>query len=209
MSRAIIPNEMLAGEYLFKRYGATVGDYERAADEDSRLELLDGVLLMHSPASVEHEDRFAFLLALLRGYVLPRRLGRVLGSRTPMVLDDDRRFEPDLLFIKTENLHRLGEVELRGPADLVIEILSPATREYDLGEKRRAYADGGVPEYWIVDPRERVVLIDRPAGQRVAERSSGFVSPAAIPAFQLDVSWLWQDPLPEPPECLARMPGPQ
>lgn len=209
MSRAIIPHEMLAGEYLFKRYGATVEDYERAADEDSRLELLDGVLLMHSPANVGHEDCFAFLLGLLRAFVSPLRLGRVFGSRTPMVLDDERRFEPDLLFIKTENLHRLGEVELRGPADLVIEILSPATREYDLGEKRRAYAEGGVPEYWIVDPRERVVLIDRPAGQRVAERSNGFVSPAAIPEFQLEASWLWQGPLPEPSECLARMLGTQ
>ncbi|MCC7293809.1 MAG: Uma2 family endonuclease [Phycisphaerales bacterium] len=203
MGRAAVPNEMLAGEYLFKRYGATMDDYLRAADEDSRLELFDGVLLMHSPANVGHEDRFAFLLGLLRAYVGPRRLGRVLGSRTPMVLDDDRRFEPDLLFIKTENLHRLGEVELRGPADLVIEILSPATREYDLGDKRRAYAEGGVPEYWMIDLARHVVMIDRPAGQRHLELSTGRVSPLALPELYLEASWLWQEPLPDPAECLA------
>lgn len=202
MGRAIVPNEMLAGEYLFKRYGATMEDYLRAADEDSRLELFDGVLLMHSPANVGHEDRFAFLLGLLRAYIGPRRLGRVLGSRTPMVLDDDRRFEPDLIFIKTENLHRLGEVELRGPADLVIEILSPATREYDLGDKRRAYAEGGVPEYWMIDLTGRAVLIDRPAGQRFVELPTGRINPLALPELSLEVSWLWQEPLPDPAECL-------
>lgn len=125
MTRPAVPNEMLAGEFPFKRNGATVEEYLRAADEDSRIELLDGVMLMHSPASVQHEERFWFLGALLRGYVLPRRPGRLLGSRTPMVFDDDRSFEPDLLFIQTGSLHRLGEFELRGPADLVIEILSP------------------------------------------------------------------------------------
>lgn len=207
MTRPAVPNEMLAGEFLFKRYGATVEEYLRAADEDSRIELLDGVMLMHSPANVQHEDAFAFLLSLLRGFVLPKRLGRVLGSRTPMVFDDDRRFEPDLLFIQTESLHRLGEVELRGPADLVIEILSPATREYDLGEKRRAYAEGGVPEYWMIDLVNPRVLVDRPAGRRTLEAASGSLSVESIPGFQLEVGWLWQDPLPDPTACLSNLRG--
>jgi Uma2 family endonuclease len=96
MSRPAIPTSLLAGEYMLKRYGATVADYERAAGEDTRLELLDGVLIMHSPASVRHEDLFWFLGRLLHDFVAARRLGKVLGSRTPMLLEDERRFEPDL-----------------------------------------------------------------------------------------------------------------
>jgi len=91
----IIP-EMVAGEYIFRRYGATVADYEHAANEDTRLELIDGILIMHSPANIRHEDLFAFLLSLLRGYASAKNLGRVFGSRTPIFLDDERRFEPDL-----------------------------------------------------------------------------------------------------------------
>lgn len=200
--------EMLAGEYLFRRYGATLADYERAADEDARLELIDGVLIMHSPANVRHEDIFWFLGTLLRGYAAATRAGRVFGSRTPMILDDDRgerRVEPDLLSIKTENLGRLGDVSLRGPADLVLEILSPATRDYDLGEKRAVYAAAGVPEYWIVDPLSSRLLVDRPAGTRQLELAAGRYDSASLRGFWLEVDWLWQTPMPEPGACLKRI----
>jgi Uma2 family endonuclease len=205
MIRSLVPNEMLGGEFLFRRYGATVADYERAANEDTRLELLDGVMIMHSPASVRHEDVFAFLLVLLRGYTSASRLGRVFGSRTSMYLDEGRRFEPDLLFIAQKNLARLGEVALSGPADLVIEILSPATREYDLGEKRQAYAEGGLPEYWMVDPMAKRLLVDRPAGTRHREVASGRYETPVLPDFWLDVAWLWADPLPDSAACLAQI----
>lgn len=205
MARALVPDEMLSGEYLFRRYGATVQDYLRAADEDTRLELIDGVMVMHSPANVGHEDVFAFLLWLIRGYVVPRKLGRVFGSRTPMVLEEERRFEPDLLFIRNENLARLGDVELQGPADLVIEILSPATRDYDLGEKRRAYVEGRVPELCFIDPAAKLVLVDRPAGQRILELGKGRLSFMALPGFWLEAAWLWETPLPDPAACLGEI----
>lgn len=205
MGEALIPNEMLAGEYLFQRYGATVEDYERAADEDTRSELYDGVMVMHSPANVRHENVFWLVGGLLREFVTMRRLETVLGSRTPMHLDEERRFEADLLFLAQQNLSRLGDVALVGPADLVVEILSPATREYDLGKKRDAYAEGGVPEYWIIDPQESVLMVDRPAGTRVGELREGLVETPALPGFWLDVAWLWRDPPPDAGECLRRI----
>ncbi|MFQ5423584.1 MAG: Uma2 family endonuclease [Phycisphaerae bacterium] len=200
-----IAPEMLAGEYLFRRYDATVADYDRAADEDTRLELIDGILIMHSPANVRHEDLFAFMLVLLRGYAQATDTGRAFGSRTPLHLSDDRRVEPDLLFILNENLGRLGDVALTGPADVVIEILSPATRGYDLVEKRSLYADAGVPEYWIIDPAESRFLVDRPAGKQVAELSEGCYTSEVLKAFRLNVDWLWQDPLPDSQTCLAQI----
>lgn len=35
---------------------------------------------------------------------------------------------------------------------LIVEVLSPGTAKYDLGDKKRIYALAGVPEYWVVDP---------------------------------------------------------
>lgn len=200
-----IPPEMVEGEYLLERHGATLADYERIANEDTRLDFFDGVLVMHSPANVKHEDTFWFLGMLLRGFVMPRGLGRVFGSRTPLSLAGDRRVEPDLLFVRTENLGRLRDVEFEGPADLVIEILSPATRDYDLGRKRAIYAEAGVPEYWMIDPAASRLLVDRPAGQRTTEMNSGRYDAAAIPGFWIDVAWLWQNPLPDPAECLKQI----
>src|SRR6058998_2801497 len=115
MLRSPIAPELFDGEYIFRRYGATIADYEHLADEDARLELIDGVLIVHSPANIEHERQFRFLLTLLEGFARVRRIGEVFGSRTPLILGDEeeRRVEPDLLFIRKENLSRLGDVALQ------------------------------------------------------------------------------------------------
>src|SRR5438093_7984425 len=77
--------------YLIRKYEATEEDFEELAEEDLRCEYLDGVLIVHSPASVEHEDHVMFLATLLNGFVSCQGLGRVYGSNTVMQLGH-RRF---------------------------------------------------------------------------------------------------------------------
>jgi Uma2 family endonuclease len=51
-------------------------------------------------------------------------------------------------------------------ADLVFEVLSDDDRRRDLETKRQEYAQAGIPEYWIVDPRLKritVLWLDGPA----------------------------------------------
>ena len=96
---------------------------------------------------------------------------------------------------------------LTGPGDLVIEILSPATEEYDLGKKRDAYAEGGVPEYWMIDLLEKRLLVDRPAGTRCLEIRDERVETPALPGFWLEAKWLWAEPLPNPATCLEQIRG--
>ena len=40
-----------------------------------------------------------------------------------------------------------------------MEVLSPGTRNYDRKIKLAAYRDAGVPEFWLVDPRSREVVL--------------------------------------------------
>ncbi len=47
------------------------------------------------------------------------------------------------------------------PPLLAIEILSPSTKHYDRGVKRPAYAEFGLPHFWIVDPDGPSVLVLR------------------------------------------------
>ena len=136
--------------YLLRKYDATVEDFDLIVDEDLRCEFLDGVLIVHSPASFEHEERISFLTILIGNFVAGRRLGRVSGSNTVLQFGD-RRLCPDLSFLKTEHEDRIQEGVVVGPADLVIELLSQSTRDYDLREKRAAYRAGGVPEIWLLD----------------------------------------------------------
>lgn len=63
--------------------------------------------------------------------------------------------EPGLLFIAREHLARLKETYLDGPATLGVEIISPDSRARDLGEKFYGYEQGGLREYWLIDPQRR------------------------------------------------------
>ena len=74
--------------------------------------------------------------------------------------------------------------------DVVVEVLSPATRENDLGPKREQYLAAGVRELWLVDPAERQVLIvDSVQEQRLLADDA--ITSTRLPGFELDVSALF------------------
>lgn len=49
------------------------------------------------------------------------------------------------------------------------EVLSPSTRHRDRGIKLEAYRDAGVPEYWLVDPKARRVVVHTLSEDRYVE----------------------------------------
>ena len=59
------------------------------------------------------------------------------------------------LFLAKEHLDRIGEARIEGPADLVIEIVSDDSVARDFDEKFVEYQGCGIPEYWIIDPRDQ------------------------------------------------------
>ncbi|HEU0116257.1 MAG TPA: Uma2 family endonuclease, partial [Thermomicrobiales bacterium] len=72
--------------------------------------------------------------------------------------------------------------------DLVVEVLSPGTRERDRGPKRALYARFGVREYWLVDPDARALTVFALRGERLEPQPlaedvvrSGVVPDLAIP----------------------------
>jgi Uma2 family endonuclease len=44
-------------------------------------------------------------------------------------------------------------------ADLALEVVSEDKPERDLVDKRVDYAEGRVPEYWIVDPQTETIIV--------------------------------------------------
>ncbi len=49
-----------------------------------------------------------------------------------------------------------------------MEVVSPDDPQRDTVTKRREYAQAGIPEYWIVDPREEQITVLTLDGQRYA-----------------------------------------
>jgi len=79
-------------------------------------------------------------------------LGRILIPPFQMKLSTrPSGREPDLLFISKENLSNLKHNYLDGPADMVVEIVSPESQSRDRGDKFYEYEEAGVEEYWILD----------------------------------------------------------
>lgn len=99
---------------------------------------------------------------------------------------------------------------MEGPADLVVEVTSLGTRSYDLEEKARVYQEGGVVEYWVVDPERREVVVHRAAHPqyRIMVVQSGWLESTAVARFWIEVEWLWQEPLSSAPACLRRILAP-
>ena len=80
------------------------------------------------------------------------RIGQLRISPYDVHLSNKNIFQPDLIFIKTENLYLIEEIGFVGAPNFVIEILSPGTSQLDYGEKKLVYEKYGIEEYFIVDP---------------------------------------------------------
>lgn len=193
--------------YLVRKYGVSEEEFDMLTDEDTKADLFDGVFIMCSPASIRHERMFRFFFSIMNIYVEDKQLGEVLGSRATMHLAYCRMFEPDILFVRSEKLGMLQEKQLEGAADVVVEIVSEWTRDYDLREKRPVYQEAGIGEIWFIDDEERKILIDRKSeGSYITETiSSGKIESQVILGFFVIADWFWKESLPNPSLCLQKI----
>lgn len=194
--------------YQVRLYNVTDAMFDKLVDEDTKAELIDGVMIVHSPASLPHDDIAGFLRTLMRCYADEKALGKVLGPDALVRLKPRRRFGPDVFFIAQKNLpRRIPTQQFNGAPDLVVEVLSPSNRDDDLEDKRPRYQEAGVRELWWVNPGERQILIDRRRKKGYDEEtvSAGRLESKVLPGFWIDVSWLWQEPLPSVMDCLREI----
>jgi Uma2 family endonuclease len=123
----------------------------------------------------------------------------------------DLSVEPDAVFVAFDTI-RSGRVTLTegseegiiyvdGSPDLVIEVVSPSSVQKDTVDLREAYFDAGVPEYWLVDARERPLSFDilkrGPRGYTTTRAQAGGWLKSAILDQSFRIS-LAADPLGNP-----------
>ena len=60
-------------EYIILQPDITEEEFWTFANEDTHCELIDGVLVIHSPASEEHEDIFCHLLTIFSACIFRNR----------------------------------------------------------------------------------------------------------------------------------------
>lgn len=185
-----------------------------AGEENFLAEWVNGEVIVHMPATQLHQSVSAFLYTLLRLFVEMFRLGRVFYAPFEMKLSPTGPArEPDVLFVATANLDRLGEWRLAGPADLAIEIISDDSVVRDREDKFFEYEAAGLPEYWIIDPRPQrrrayfYQLDERGRYQPIALTAGDVYHSRVLPGLWLRPDWLWQEPLPDPLTALTQVVG--
>ena len=187
----------------------TFEEFLNWCDGERRAEWVDGEVVPLSPNSIPHQLLAGFIYRLLVAFVEAANLGVVLYAPILMRLKTrPSGREPDLVFVSTEHADRLRETYIDGPADLAVEIVSPESDARDRGDKFVEYEGGGVPEYWLIDPlRQQAWFYQRREDGHYHPGpidSDGFYHSVVLPGFRLRAEWLWQRPLPAPPEVIEQ-----
>lgn len=196
--------------YILRIGGWTEERYFKEAPETGFVEFEDGEIIMHSPVNIKHQKIVHFLTFLLTGYVSKHDLGMVLNGPAVVRLRANLDYEPDIFFISKDQLEQLkGEYFLGAPA-LIIEVLSSVSRNHDLKTKAVNYRRYGVPEYWAIDPEYSILYQHTlPKALRgpysIKTYKEGKLASKIIAGFWIEVSWLWQEPLPRELSCLEEI----
>ena len=166
-------------------------------------EYVDGEIIKNMSVTQRHDFLTNFLMTVLTFYVSTKKLGRVCGEpyQMKMCIDDKiKGREPDIFFVKSENLDRIGEQFFDGAPDLVIEVISPESVMRDTQDKFEEYETAGVKEYWIIDPNRRTANFygyDENKKYRMLPISAdGLFESRIIEGLWIKTDWLWQDELP-------------
>lgn len=162
-------------------------------------------MIIHSLASLDHEKIFIFLGSLIKFYLGETNQGQVLGSRFVMRLGRGFIFEPDLMVLLSNSRVRTTSKYLDGPADMVIEILSPSTRETDLMKKVPQYLEKGVKEIWIIDSEAKELLVYLPNTSPINYKGTDTVQSEVLKGFFIHLEWLWSPENFKPLECLNQI----
>lgn len=139
-----------------KKY--TYEDYLKTP-EDKRYELINGELLMTPSPIPKHQRISGKLEFVVRKFVTENNLGEVFDAPCDVYLDDENVIQPDILFISKNRLDIIGEKNIQGAPNLVVEIISENSVYRDMVQKKKLYAKFNVKEYWIVIPEEEEIEV--------------------------------------------------
>lgn len=153
------------------------------------IELTDGSIEVLPMPTDRHQSILLFLYRLFFAAV-ELAGGKVLIAPLRLRIRSGKYREPDLLLVRSARDMRRQDRFWIG-ADLVLEVVSQDKPERDVVEKRHDYAEGGIPEYWIVDPRDETITVLRLAddayvGHGTFGRGTQATS-ALIPGFTVSV----------------------
>lgn len=158
--------------------------------DDRRVELLNGLIVEMSPEGPDHADLSTNLLEYLVSAANGRY--RVRADKPITIAASNSEPEPDIALVKPQSYRQAHPT----PDDvyLVIEFANSSLLK-DTQEKRLSYAAAEIPEYWVVNLRDRQLIVYRNPtnGDYQSERrlTGGRIEAIEFPDVGLDVAELF------------------
>ncbi len=170
----------------------TSDDLLRLYSEGVRGELVRGELCETTPSGGEHGEIVMNLGFMLGTFIRPRRLGRIAGSDTGVLLEcnPDTVREPDLLFVSAEKLPL--DVRVTGyyevVPDLVVDVKSPSDSRREVYDKARMWQSFGVRLVLAVFPDTRSIDVHSKDGSTTTlYEDDTLYGGEALPGFSCSV----------------------
>jgi Uma2 family endonuclease len=186
---AIVPLESgdrLTREEFHRRY---------CAHPELRAELVEGVVYVSSPVSLEHADPHAAMVAWLKTYS-SRAHGLTVADNVTVLLPGDSEVQPDACLFHAGAVSRsAGQRYLEGAPELVVEIAA-SSASYDLHDKKEAYRHAGVREYIVWRVFDEAIDWFRLRGDQYVEvrpDASGLIESEAFPGLRLHLAKMLAD----------------
>ena len=171
----------------------TIADYHRIIEAgllvERRVELLNGLIFEMPPEGPDHADLSTDAMELFLSAANGRY--RVRSDKPITIPQSNSEPEPDLALVKPQSYRQAHPL----PDDvyLIIEFARSSLTK-DTEEKRRTYALAGIEDYWVVNLRDRQLIVYRhPIDgdyQLQQQMTSGFLAPLAFPDVVVKVSRL-------------------
>ena len=160
---------------------------------DEIVELIKGEVIVEMGAQLDHEMLVGWLLVILRQFAEETGAGIVLGSRTPVKINQFNGRLPDLLFVRKERMEIVQQKAIFGAMDLAIEVRSPSSRKSSIIGLETDYRTLGVSEIVLIDPIARKVRVLRKRGDDYDEDeiTEGSLTFETLPGVELELDWLF------------------
>jgi len=162
-----------------------------------RYEIVNGELIDMGNSGAKHGYVCSVLMILLGGYVHIQKLGAMFDSSTAFKMKSGNKRSPDLSFMAKERLQGLDELPdgfLEGAPDLAVEILSPSNTVEEIHNKLVEYFDNGSRLVWVINPKEKYVLVYRSSQEpdRLLKSIDSLDGEEIVPGFSLAIAELFQ-----------------
>ncbi len=149
-------------EGFYKKHLTNLAEWQKMGEANifppgSRLELINGEIIEMAPIGSNHAGQINRLNQLLTPLVSNQA---IVSIQNPVQLDDLSEPEPDLMLLKPKDDFYSAQHPNASDVLLLIEV-ADTSLTFDQNQKLRLYALHDIPEYWLLNIKDRCLEVYR------------------------------------------------